>query len=90
MFINGILLEVAHGKKSAAEVHECINAGNTPLGLHLVGDAQAVFDAVTASDIKIPNERSLLYAVRAVRDRLEAGGIKRLHRCDTRDMLADC
>jgi len=89
MFIGGILLEIVEGQKTAAEIHISIHTGLNPLGLHLVGDAQAVFDAVTAAEIKVPNERSLLYAVRAVRDRLESRSIRRMHRCDTRDMLAD-
>ena len=72
------------------QLHEAVHNGTAAVPLHLVGDAHAVFSAVTASEVKQPNERSLLYAVRALRDRLDAGSVARLHRCDTRDMLADC
>ncbi len=44
----------------------------------MAGDAHAVFSAIVASEISVPNERTMLFGVKAVRDYL-----------DTRDMLAD-
>eukprot|EP00959_Pyramimonas_sp_CCMP1952_P023671 497439-Pyramimonas_sp.AAC.1 len=59
------------------------------MSLYLVGDAHAVFAAITAEEIAMPNDRSQLYAVRAMRDRLDCGSLTGLLRCDTRDMLCD-
>ena len=44
---------------------------------------------IATEEITMPNDRSQLYAVRALRDRLEAGALSRLVRCDARDMLCD-
>eukprot|EP00959_Pyramimonas_sp_CCMP1952_P085570 1790062-Pyramimonas_sp.AAC.1 len=59
------------------------------MSLYLVGDAHAVFTAVTAEEIAIPNDRSQLYAARAMGGRLDCGSLAGLLRCDTRDMLCD-
>ena len=63
--------------------------GNLPFPLHLVGDAHAVYSAIVASEISVPNERTMLFGVKAVRDYLDTRKITALHRVDTRDMLAD-
>ena len=77
------------GRASPHHLHENINGGRCDLELHMVADAHAVFVAVTASEVQVPNEKSSLHAVRALRDRLESGALTALHRCDTRDMLCD-
>ena len=89
MMFRGVVHEITVGPCSSSQLHSMINGPSIPVELHLIGDAHAVFTAVTAGEVKIPNERSLIYAVRALRDRLDAGGISSIHRCDTRDMLAD-
>ena len=89
MLFAGLMYEMVRGPASSQVLHEAVHCGGTPIGVHLVGDAHAVFSAVTAAEVKQPNEKSLLYAVRSLRDRLDSGAVKRLHRCDTRDMLAD-
>ena len=48
-----------------------------------------VYSAVVASEISVPNERTMLFGVKAVRDYLDTRKITALHRVDTRDMLAD-
>ena len=71
MLFLGLLCELVNGPQTAIDIHERIHRGEVPFKLHMVGDAHAVFSAVTAPEVKQPNERSLLYAVRALRDRLE-------------------
>ena len=81
--------EVVHGTTSARELARSVEIGNLPFPLHLVGDAHAVFSAIVASEISVPNERTMLFGVKAVRDYLDTKKITALHRVDTRDMLAD-
>ena len=81
--------EVIHGPASALELARSVDIGNLPFPLHLVGDAHAVFSAIVASEIAVPNERTMLFGVKAVRDYLDTKKITALHRIDTRDMLAD-
>ena len=66
-----------------------INHGQGPLELHVILDAHAVFSAITAEQVRPPNEGSLLYEVRAMRDRLESTAIKCVHRADTHDMSCE-
>lgn len=80
MMFRGVMYEVMFGNCEAGRLHELVNSGRIPF---------EVFTAITAEQVKPPNERSLLYAVRALRDRLDCGAIAWLHRCDTRDMLRD-
>ena len=81
--------DVIHGPTSALELTRSVDTGNLPLSLHLVGDAHAVFSSIVASEIAVPNERTMLFGVKAVRDYLDTKKITALHRVDTRDMLAD-
>ena len=57
--------------------------------IELVGDARSVYDAIAASDVCDPAEASLKLHLLSVRARLEAGLIRKLWWCDTRDMVAD-
>ena len=52
-------------------------------------DAHAVFTAVTAETVQTPNERQLLYPLKGLREHLDAGRVAKIHRIDTRGMLAD-
>ncbi len=89
MLHRGFWHQVCTGERGAKRLHELVNGGDIKTQLYMVGDAHAVFTAVTAEEISVPNDRSQLYAVRALRDRLECGSLSRLLRCDTRDMLCD-
>ena len=52
-------------------------------------DAQAVYDAISASDACVLAECSLKLYLVSVRDRMSHGLVRRPHWVDTRDMLAD-
>ena len=55
----------------------------------LVVDALSFHAAVTASNVKVPAEQSLVVHLRWLRSLLDAGVLSRMVWCDTRDMLAD-
>eukprot|EP00959_Pyramimonas_sp_CCMP1952_P313118 6554104-Pyramimonas_sp.AAC.1 len=89
MLHRGFWHQVLTGSRGAKELHEAVTPIIIEIGFYLVGDAHAVFAAIIAEEIAMPNDRSQLYAVRAMRDRLECGSLTALLMCDTRDMLCD-
>ena len=89
MVHRGFWHQALRGRASPQQLHEISNGGKCDLELHMVGDAYAVFAAVTASEVQVPSEKSLMCAVRALRGRLESGALTALHRCGTRGMLCD-
>ena len=52
-------------------------------------DARPVFDAITASHLKTPDDKHLLLHARAMREFLEMGPVDRLYWFDTEDILPD-
>ena len=52
-------------------------------------DARSVFDSVTASQVRTPNDKQLLLHARALRELLEDKAVDVLYWFDTEDMLAD-
>ncbi len=88
LVLSCFVTEVLHGTSSAMEVSKTIRDGTLKTPVHIIGDAHAVFEAVTATEISVPNEKSMLFAVRAVNDYIK-NSLIRVHRVDTRDMLAD-
>ena len=89
MMLRGFWHHVLAGSRGAAELHEAVNLRSIDIGLYVVGDAHAVYTAITAAGITVPNDKSELLAVRTLRDRLDCGLVTRLLRCDTRYMLCD-
>jgi len=89
MLHRGFWYQVLTGTRGAMTLHEAVNSDVITLPLYVVGDAHAVFSAITAEEVSVPNDKSQLYAVRAMRDRLDCVALTRLLRCDTRDMLCD-
>ena len=71
MLHRGFWHQVETGQQGARQLHELVNNGGISMPLCMVGDAHAVYAAVTAEEIAVPNVRSQLYAVRDIRDRLE-------------------
>ena len=49
----------------------------------------AVFDSVTNTPIRTPDDKTLLLHARALREYLDAGHVDRLYWFDTEDMLPD-
>jgi len=52
-------------------------------------DARAVYDCVTAANMKTPDDKQLILHARAMREYLESGPVDRLYWFDTEDMLPD-
>ena len=53
------------------------------------GDAMAVFDSVTITPIRTPDDQVLLLHARGMREYLEAGHVDRIYWFDTEDMPPD-
>ena len=52
-------------------------------------DAKSAFDSITATDLKIPLESSLVAVLLAIREQLRRGLVSRIWWVHTCDMLAD-
>ena len=61
MLFAGLFCELIRGPTNASILDKAIHDGSTPVRVHLVGDAHAVFSAVTAPEVKQPNEKSLFF-----------------------------
>ena len=59
------------------------------LPMDVGGDAKAVFDSVTYTPIRTPDDKVLLLHARAMREYVETGHVDRLYWFDTEDMLPD-
>ena len=65
------------------------DSGELPVDLEVATDNRGMFNGVTATEVKTPSEPHLLYLMKALRDRLEAGSIDAMWWFDTRDMICD-
>ena len=54
MMHRGVWHQVLTGSRGAAELHEAVNSGSIDIGLYVVGDAHAVYTAITAEEITAP------------------------------------
>ena len=70
--------EVIDGPRPALEIAKSVDSGALPIDLHLLGDAHAVFSAICAAEISVPNEKTMLFAVKAVRDYIDSRKITAL------------
>ena len=61
----------------------------SPVAIVVVIDADSVFTAVTAQQVKPPAERSLLVHLQWLRELLDGHVLHTLAWCDTRDMVSD-
>ena len=89
--LNSVVLhELKHGVLSSADAKRLVEGELTStIHLCLVVDAKSVSTAVTAPNVKIPAEPSLLLHVVWLRNLLEKGRLRRLFWCDTRVMVTD-
>jgi hypothetical protein len=83
------LSELAMGPRTATQLAEIEEFGRFPIPIDAVIDAKAVYEAVRASDPKVPAEASLMAILLVMRENLANGRVRRLYWVDTRDMLAD-
>jgi hypothetical protein len=87
MLIAGCVHEVTHGACPASQLAQLESTGSFGVVIYIFLDAESVFSAVTASELSVPTEANLLYPLKALREHLDAGRIKRVFWIDTRDML---
>jgi hypothetical protein len=81
--------ELCWGADTAHNMAERARIGSWPIPIEAVVDANAVFTNVTAVDVKLPLEESLIIIVMSVREQFSVGLVQRLWWCATNDMLAD-
>eukprot|EP00972_Heterocapsa_arctica_P007894 1150295-Heterocapsa_arctica.AAC.1 len=79
MLLAGCLHELIHGACSSASLAKNDEAGAF----------ESVYQAIKASEIKVPTEANLLYPFKAIREHMDAQRINRSYWIDTRDMLCD-
>ena len=84
------LYEIAHGSQTT-ETLRLIREGGlvSPVAITVVVDAESVYSAITAQQVKAPAERSLLIHLQWVRELLDRRVLHTLAWCDTRDMVSD-
>ena len=66
-----------------------MNRGEWAIPVEAAVDAMSVFTNITAADIKLPLEESLIAIVMAIREQFSVGHLRTLWWCQTDDMLAD-
>ena len=81
--------EVAHGVAKPSELLDLRQQAKLRPALEACLDARSVFDAVTASTVKVPADKHLFLHVLKLREFLDTGQLRRLWWIDTRMMLAD-
>lgn len=89
MLIQSTITEVLTGTLSALELLEVHNNAGHAVQMHLFIDAKAVYDSITARNVKTPADKILLLHALALRDHLDHTQIASLSWIDTRDMVAD-
>jgi len=87
--VGTIIHEISKGVVSKAEARSLRERGGYSIPMVLYIDALSVYAAVTATNIKVPAEKSLLSHVQFVRECLDNKSIAALAWIDTRDMYAD-
>ena len=84
-----LIVEVPHGPLSAVSLKQLMESGSLPVPLGIVTGNQGMFSSVSAERLNAPTEPHLLYLLRSLRDRLDAGTVQALWWIDTRDMISD-
>ena len=84
------LYEIAHGVQTTDTLRLIREGGlASPVPLVVIVDAESVYSAVTAQQVKPPAERSLLIHLQWIRELLDRKVLHTLAWCDTRDMVSD-
>ncbi|CAK0801215.1 unnamed protein product, partial [Prorocentrum cordatum] len=80
--------EVINGTATARQMASDASQGSWPVRMEAVIDADSVFKSVTAEDVKLPLEESLISIVISVREQFSLCLLERLWWCSAVDMLA--
>ena len=84
-----VLTEVVTPQVSAMALRRLEEVGDLHCKIVGVVDAQSVFDALAAPEIRPPSESSLIMLLCGVKESLRTGLMSRIFWIDTSDMLAD-
>ena len=82
------LHELVRGTQPSRQLTQ-LKSPDMAIPMDVGGDARAVYDSVTAVQLKTPDDKHLLLHARAMREFLESGPVDRLYWFDTEDMLPD-
>ena len=74
---------------SSGQLCDAMELGKSAFLVESVVDAKSVFDALSASPVKPPEEKTMLLHLLKFREWLDLGVVRSLWWCDTDDMLAD-
>ena len=83
------LVEIAGPKMTPMQLNQLEESGKWPMAVEACIDARSVFESVAQSEVKTPNEESLVVLLLALKEALSCGRLTRLWWIDTRDMIAD-
>lgn len=81
--------EVLRPVSCAKELVHCEESGRLLLPIEVCTDAQSVWDALKASELKTPSEASLIMPLSGIKEALLSFTLKKLHWVNTHDMVAD-
>jgi Reverse transcriptase (RNA-dependent DNA polymerase) len=84
-----LMAEILIPQTSARAIAELEESGRLPLSIVGVIDAQSVYDALKAQELRTPSEASLMLMMCGVKELLRSGTLRRLFWVDTTDMVAD-
>ena len=82
------LHELARGTQPSKQLRNLVSS-DMAIPMDVGCDAKAVYDSVTATTLKTPDDKHLLLHARAMREFMEMGPVDRLYWFDTEDMLPD-
>jgi hypothetical protein len=89
LVMQGMLNEVVHGPLEARTLQHLMEHGRLPIPFAATTDNKGLFASVSADFLSVPTEPHLLYLLRSLRDRIDAGTLRSLWWVDTRDMISD-
>ena len=81
--------ELYRGAKTFDQLCKIENEGGYHYPVEACLDAKSVYDSIVHSDLKTPQEKSLINILGQMREHMSYRRIRRLWWIDTRDMLAD-
>ena len=83
------LEELRRGALRAEDQRRLREAGGYAMPLHMYTDSYSIFSYLKAQHLKFPAEKGTYFHLAYLRELLEAGIVRSINWCDTRDMVAD-
>ena len=88
-FLRGYINEIQYGTRTAEAIASDMAEVKLQPPIDVATDNMGVFTALRATEVNVPEEKHLLYQLRAIRDRLDIRQTRSLWWQDTRDMFSD-